>query len=331
MNWIIRSTCIVAVAAVSAVIGPVASAAPTQLTVVGAGKGAGAFRMAGGVAEVLNKTSKTVAGTNQESPGFVANTRMVASGRVELALTNGVLIDAIQRNQYPYQKDKKATNLRGIGPIAGAWLQIAVLADSDIKTLNDLKGKRVSLGPKGSNSAYMLTTVFKTLGIYDGMRKDYLKWADAATYMVDGKLDAFGIPNPIPSPSILQAAQSRPIHVFSLPDKVIDKFIEISKGYDRVTADVSVYQGMKGKKITTVHYSVFLITNDKVPADVVYEVAKRYYDPKNRDFIVSVFKPLRVGLDASMNDGFIKSMKSFHLKMHPGAVRYWKERGYKVD
>jgi TRAP-type uncharacterized transport system substrate-binding protein len=36
-------------------------------------------------------------------------------------------------------------------------------------------------------------------------------------------------------------------------------------------------------------------------------------------------------LDASMNDGFINSMKSFNLKLHPGAARYWKERGYKVD
>lgn len=309
-----------------------AYAAVTQVTIVGAGKGAGAFRQAGSVAETVNKFSKTLRITNQESPGFVANTRMIAADRVEFALTNGVLVDAILRKEHPYDKEKSVpTNLRGIGPVAGAWLQIAVLADSDVRQMIDLKGKRVSMGPKGSNSAYMLETVFKSLGILDSMRKDYLKWDDAATYMVDGKLDAFGIPNPIPSPSILQAAQSRPIRVLDVPESVRDEFIKISKGYDKTTADMSVYEGMKGRKINTVHYAVYMLTSDKVSNDVVYEVTKHFYDPKNRDFIQAVYRPMKDGLDAAMNDGFIKSMKSFNLKLHPGAERYWKERNYNVQ
>lgn len=331
MHRTIRWTSVVAVAVVSGLLGLAANAAVTQVTIVGAGKGAGAFRQAGSIAEVVNKESKTVSMTNQESPGFVANTRMLATGRVEFALTSGVLADAILRKQKPYDKDKVPTNMRGIGPVAGAWLQIAVLADSDVKTMSDLKGKRVSLGPKGSNSAYMITTVFETLGIFDGMRKDYLKWEDAATYMVDGKLDSFGIPNPIPSPSILQAAQSRPIRVLDVPENVRDKFLEISKGYNKVSADMSVYDGMKGKKINTVHYAVYMLTSAKVPDDVVYEVTKHFYDPKNREFIQAVYKPMKDGLDAAMNDGFIKNMKAFNVKLHPGAARYWKERGYKVD
>lgn len=331
MKRMIQHTGMAAVAAIGLLAGAT-HAATTQVTIVGAGKGAGAFRQAGAVAETVNKFSKTVNITNQESPGFVANTRMIAGGRVEFALTNGVLVDAILRKEYPYQKEKAApTNLRGIGPVAGAWLQIAVLADSDVKQLADLKGKRVSMGPKGSNSAYMLETTFKKLGIFDSMRKDYLKWDDAATYMVDGKLDAFGIPNPIPSPSILQAAQSRPLRVLDLPESVRDEFLSISKGYTKTAADMSVYNGMQGKKINTVSYSVYLLAQDTVSADVVYEVAKHFYDPNNRDFVLGVYKPLRDGLDAAANDAFIKSMKSFGLMLHPGAARYWKERGYNVN
>lgn len=308
------------------------AAAATQITIVGAGKGAGAFRQAGAIAEVVNKNSKAVNVTNQESAGFVANTRMVASGRVELALTNGVFVDFIQRQKKPFDSEKKpATDIRAIGPGVGSFLQIVVLADSPFKSLTDLKGKRISLGPKGSSSAFMLETVFNKLGILDSMRKDYLKWADAATYMVDGKLDAFGIPNPIPSPSILQAAQSRPITVLDLPEPVINEFIDLSKGYFGATADMSVYEGMKGKKVKTIAYNVFLVANAKVSDDVAYEVAKQFYDPKNREFILSVYKPLKAGLDQAQDDGFIKQMKSFNLKLHPGAARYWKERGYSVD
>ncbi|MDH5535746.1 MAG: TAXI family TRAP transporter solute-binding subunit [Betaproteobacteria bacterium] len=326
-----RWTCKIATLAALGVFSLTAAAA-TQITIVGAGKGAGAFRQAGAIAEVINKNSKMVNVTNQESAGFVANTRMVASGRVELALTNGVFVDFIQRKQKPFDTEKQpATDVRAIGPGTGSFLQIVVLADSPFKSLMDLKGKRISLGPKGSSSVFMIETVFKKLGILESMRKDYLKWADAANYMVDGKLDAFGIPNPIPSPSILQAAQSRPITVLDLPDSVIQEFTSLSKGYFEDTADVSVYQGMEGKKIKTIAYHVFLVANAKVPDDVAYEVAKQFYDPKNREFILSAYKPLKAGLDTAQNDGFLKQMKSFNLKPHPGAARYWKERGYNVD
>jgi hypothetical protein len=205
------------------------------------------------------------------------------------------------------------------------------LKDSGIKTLGDLKGKRVSMGPKGSSTAFMMETAFREVGILDSLRKDYLKWGDAANYMIDGKLDSFGIPNPIPSPSILQAATSRPITVLDLPDAVIKKFIDLSKGYFEDSADFSVYEGMKGKKARTVAYKVFYLAHEKVSADAVYEICKYFYDPKNRDFILSMYKPLRDGLDTAMNDKFIKQMSAFNLKLHPGAARYWKERGYAVN
>jgi len=333
MNKVIRWASVATAAMVPVVFGSTALGADvTHLTIVGAGKGAGAFRQAGAVAEVVNKNSKTLNITNQESAGFVANTRMVSSGRAELALSNGVFVDFIQRKQKPFDKERKpSTSIRGIGPMSGSWVQIVVLKDSGIKTLGALKGKRVSLGPKGSSTLFIMSTAFKELGILDSLRKDYLKWGDAANYMIDGKLDSFGIPNPIPSPSVLQAATSRPITVLDLPDPVIKKFTDLSKGYFEDTADMSVYSGMEGKKIRTIAYKVFLLANESVSADAIYEICKYFYDPKNRDFILSMYKQLKVGLDAAGNDEFIKQMKSFNLKMHPGAVRYWKERGYAVN
>lgn len=333
MNKIIRWSLIVTAAVVPVVFGSAAySAEVKHLTIVGAGKGAGAFRQAGSVAEVVNKNSKMLNITNQESKGFVANTRMVSTGRADLALSNGVFVDFIQRKQKPFEKEKKAsTDIRGIGPMTGSWLQIVALADGPIKKMADLKGKRVSMGPKGSSTLFMMETAFKAIGINDSMRKDYLKWGDAANYMIDGKLDSFGIPNPVPSPSVLQAATSRPITVLDLPDPVVKTFLNLSKGYFEDRIDMSVYAGMKGKKVRTIAYKVFLLANAKLSDDAVYEIAKSFYDPKNRAFILSMYKPLGAGLDSANNDTFLKQMKSFNLKLHPGAARYWKERGYAVN
>ena len=318
--------------AVAGFVASLASAATTNITIVGAGKGAGAFRMAAGFAEAVNKTSKTVNVTNRESKGFVANTRLVANGRSEIGMTNGIFVDFIQRKQKPFHKGKAMMSIRGIGPVSTSWFQMATFHRTDIKTYHDLAGKRVNVGPRGSSTLFMTTFITDSIGITDKIRKDYLGWAAAATNMIDSKIDAFSIPNPVPSPSILRASRSGPLRILSIPEKVRDKFVALSSGYYKDDKDASPYQGMKGKKFKTVAYTIFAVANEKVPNDVIYEVTQRVYDKANREFLINVFKGWKIGLDfAAKSDEFIKQMGSFKLKVHPGAARYWKTKGYMVN
>ena len=144
----------------------------TQITVTGAGKGANAFRAMAAVAEAVNQTSKTVQATNRESGGFVEGTRLVAANRVQIAMTSGPFVDFWQRKLSPFDRDTiPRDTIRGMGPHGDAPLQIAVLKDSDIKTFMDLKGKRVNLGPKGSNSYWMIEFSLREAGILDTVRK----------------------------------------------------------------------------------------------------------------------------------------------------------------
>ena len=306
--------------------------AATNITIVGASKGAGAFRMAAGLAEAVNKTSKTVNVTNRESKGFVANTRLVAKGRSEIGMTNGIFVDFIQRKHKPFHKGKAMKTIRGIGPVSTSWFQVTTFHKSGIKSYYDLAGKRVNMGPRGSSTLFMLKFITDNIGITDKIRKDYMGWAAAATNMIDGKIDAFGIPNPVPSPSILRASRSGPLRILSVPDKVRDKFVAMSSGYYKANKDASAYQGMKGKKFKTVAYTIFAVANEKVPNDVIYEVTSRVYDKANRDFLINVFKGWKIGLDfASTSGEFIKQMGNFNMALHPGAARYWKAKGYKTN
>jgi TRAP transporter TAXI family solute receptor len=329
MSFVRNMFCVSAAILLSGIFGAAGAGPTTKITIVGAGKGAGAFRMAGGLAEAINKTSTSVNVTNRESKGFVANTRLVASGRSELGMTNGIFIDFIQKKKGPFSKDKAMKSLRGVGPVATSWFQVATFQSTGIKTYQDLAGKRLNMGPRGSSTLFMTKFITDALGITDTVRKDYLGWSQAATNMIDGKLDAFGIPNPVPSPAILQASRSKPIRILSVPDDVRDKFVALSPGYYKATKDASPYDGMKGKSFDTVAYTIFVVANENVPEDVIYEVTRRTYDTVNRDFLINVFKGWKIGLDmAQENDAFIKQMASFNLALHPGAARYWKERGY---
>jgi uncharacterized protein len=304
----------------------------TQITGTGAGKGADAYRGMAALAEVVNQNSKTVQVTNRECGGFVEGTRLVATNRVQVAITNGPYVNFWQRSLSPFDRDTgPRDSLRGVGPRGDSMLQIAVLKDSDIKTFMDLKGKRVSLGPKGSNSYWMIEFALKAAGLLDTVRKDSLNWDDAANYIIDHKLDAFGIPNPIPGPAILQASYSAPIRILSLPEPVIKAFIDYSPGYFKETYDGSSYKGMEKQKFTTVAYMSMVVSNKSVSDDIVYEVTRHSYDPKNHDLLVNISVGWKDGLEQAKDPKFLEIMKLNGMKIHPGAARYWKEKGFKVD
>lgn len=300
--------------------------ADEQATVVGAGPGAGAYQMAGAFAENVNRLKLGITVTNRASKGFVANTRMIEVGGAEFALTNGIFVYSAANSRKPFE-EMKATKIMGVGPVSTSWFQMAVVKDSGLKTYMDLKGKRVNYAEKGSNTEFMTRTIFEQLGIDDTIRKEYMRWDQAATSMTDGNIDAFGIPNPVPSPSILQASASAPLRILPLPDKVIDYFTSDNPGYFRDTVPPGSYAGMEDEGFQTIAYTIFVTANADVPEDLVYKVTKATYDPASRDFIINAFKSWKIGLDASNKDGFLKQMAGFGMKVHPGAARYWKERG----
>ncbi|HET9492225.1 MAG TPA: TAXI family TRAP transporter solute-binding subunit [Methylomirabilota bacterium] len=303
-----------------------ASAADQQVTIVGAGPGAGAFQLAGAMAEAVNRTKAGIVMTNRASPGFVANTRMVETRAADFALTNGIFVYDAQNGREQF-KEMRAKNIQGIGPVTTSWFQMAVRRDSGIKSYEDLKGKRVNYAQKGSNTEYMTRLIFEWLGIHDSIRKEYMRWDQAATAMTDGNIDAFGIPNPVPSPSILQAATSTPVRILSLPDAITSRFIEMNPGYYKETIKPGSYAGMENEPFTTIAYTIFAVANGKVDADVVYKVTKATYGPQNREFLINAFRSWRIGLDQARDNRFLEQMQGFGLKLHPGAERYWKEVG----
>ncbi len=302
------------------------SQAAEQVTIVGAGPGAGAYQMAGAMAEGVNRSKVGVTMTNRASPGFVANTRMVETGSSDFALTNGIFVYSSQNGIAPF-KEMKAKNIRGVGPVSTSWFQMAVTKASGIKTYMDLKSKRVNYAPKGSNTEFMTRTILQKLGVHDGISKEYMRWDQASTALTDGRIDAFGIPNPVPSPSILQAAANTPLRILSLPDPIIDMFLKSNPGYYRATVKPGSYNGMENESFETVAYTIFVTANAKVPDSVVYRVTKATYGPDNRKFIVNAFKAWRIGFNAVKEWGFLDQMKAFRMELHPGAAKFWAEVG----
>lgn len=307
-------------------------AAKTNVTIAAGGKGSGGYRLSGGLAEAVNRRSDKVQITVQPTGGFVANTRIIGTGRTQFAMTSTVFLDFIRRREGAFKKNPKpVTSIRAIGPVATSWFQLTVPAKSSIKSYNDIIGKRVNLGKKGSGAYFMANKVVEWMGIKKKIRADAMSWGPATRALVDGKIDVFIIHNPVPSPHVLRASRSIPVRVISMPENLRDKFEEFSKGYQKETVDASVYKGMKGKKFNSISHSVYLVAHQSTSNDIVYEVTKHTYNEKSKKFLTSGHKAWKFGLSAAAkSDAFIKKVLKTGTPIHPGAARFWKEKGYSV-
>ncbi|MBT3351151.1 MAG: TAXI family TRAP transporter solute-binding subunit [Nitrospinaceae bacterium] len=305
-------------------------AAKANMTIAAGGKGSGGYRLSGGLAEAVNRVSDKVNMTVQPTGGFVANTRIIGTGRTQFAMSSTVFLDFIRRQKGPFKKNKeKVLSIRAIGPVATSWFQLVVPSKSKIKSYNDMLGKRVNLGKKGSGGYFMANNIVNWMGIKKKIQADAMSWGPATRALVDGKIDVFMIHNPVPSPHVLRASRSINVRVLDMPESLRDKFEELSPGYSRETVDASVYKGMKGKKFKSISHSVFLVAHKGTPNDIVYEVTRHTYTEKSKKFLTSGHKAWKFGLrDAATSGAFIKKVMKTGTPMHPGAMRFWKEKGY---
>ncbi len=296
-----------------------------KMTACGAGPGAAAFVSTGGLAALVTKQSKSVEMISRATKGFVQNIRLLGTGECDLAGTSGPLCASALKGDHPYKK--KYTNFYGFGPLnIPVYFHIITLARTKIRNFEQLKNARISYALRGSNSEYVTTLAMKWAGFFDTQHREYIRWDMAASHLIDGKLDAFTIPNPVNSPSVIKASTGGDIFLISLPDSVIKKFSEFNPGYYKATIPANSYKGQT-EPATTMAYTAFYVVRKDVPADNVYEVYKHYMSQYARKFLPSVQPAWITGLNAAPD---YKTFQLLKLKLHPGVVRYLKEYNYKV-
>ena len=152
------------------------------------------------------------------------------------------------------------------------------------------------VGKKGSGGYFMGNNIVNWMGIKKKIDGNAMAWGPATRNFVDGKLDVFMIHNPVPSPHVLRASRSMNVRVLNMPESIRNKFTDLSKGYSKETVDASIYKGMEGKTFNSVSHSVFLVAHKDTPNDVVYEVTRHVYDPKNKQFLTAGHKAWKFGL-----------------------------------
>jgi hypothetical protein len=245
-----------------------------------------------------------------------ANVLGVSTGKFTIAFSiTDTTAEAWDGQGYFKSPVKNIRNLAALYPMA---MQIAVREDSGIKSPEQLKGRRISPAAKGTSSDIEAQRLLTAYGVpLNEVRFQYTSFEDAANLMIDGHIDAMVFTTAFPAPSIINVSSQRPLRLLSLPD---DKVKELTKfkGLEPYTMPTGLYKGVD-YPVKTVAARTHLVVRDDMPDDVAYRIVKTIAE--NFKKYPSILK--------SMDYAKVEDMgKDVGIPLHPGAIKYYKERGW---
>jgi hypothetical protein len=310
-----------AVVLIVALTGTVAQAQPRpgwprSVTIGSASIGGVYFVVAGGYARVIGE-KMGLSATNRVTGGPVQNVLLVQAKEIELGMTTtGPAFEGL--NGIGDFKGKKTDAIRVAFPMYTSYAHWMVDAASPIRSVADLGGRVVSLGPRGGSAEFVGDRVLELFNVKP-RRVVYLGFADGATAMRDGTVDAnFGVIG-IPVPAWVEASLTRPARFFGFTKEQVETLTGKFPYLARTAIRAGVYRG-QDEVIPTVQMWNAAIVHKDAPEDFVYELVKTMF--ANRDFLAQVHPTSNEML--SVNTFYIK------LPLHPGAVRYFREQGVKL-
>jgi uncharacterized protein len=210
-------------------------------------------------------------------------------------------------------------NIRALAALYPQATHIVVWAKSDITKIEQLKGKRVSPAAKGLSNDLEAQRLLKLYGMtYGDLKVQFASFEDSATQFIDGHLDALlYITVPFPFAPVINVSSQSPIRLISIPD---DKVAQLTKfrGVEAYTLPANLYKGVD-YPVKGIAVRAHLVVRDDMPDELAYAIVKTIADN---------FSRYPVALK-SMSYARLEDMpKDVGIPLHPGAVKYYKERGW---
>lgn len=272
------------------------------------------YPIGGAIAEVLNKNGMNASA--QSTGASVANINMLKDKQVELAIVQNDITYYAVNGLEMFKESGKIENLSGIASLYPETCQFIVREDSGIKSINDLKGKRVAVGAAGSGAEANARQILEAYGItYDDVEEQFLSFAEGAYAIKDKTVDAAFVTAGYPTASVQDVASQNKIRLLPVGDEQIKILTEKYPFYTKTVVPKGVYQGFD-EEVQTVSVMAILVCNDKIDAALGEKLTKAVFD--NVDKIAaahSAGKNIKkesalTGMDfIKMNDGATKVLK----------------------
>ncbi len=315
-----RLSMILAVCAALALALSVPAAAKTTFISIGTGGTGGIYYpYGGGVAEIWSKYVPGVKAVAEVTGASVENVKLAHKGETVIGEVMGDVALAGYKGLSKFKGKKH--NILAMAIMYPNLLQVVTLKKSGITNIEQIKGKRISSGSPGSGTNFMAEAVFKALGIPLNSYKDSrLSFTETANALRDGTIDV-GIWSVGPgTSSILDLATTHDIRIIGFTPEQIKKILAANKTYSAVELAGGVYRGVD-KPVPTIGVWNVMICQKSLPTDLVYNLVKALFG--HRDYLMKIHPSAAYTTPEN-------AVKYAPIPLHPGTIKYLKEKGIQV-
>ena len=315
MKRIIATLLLVALALTLASCG----GAATTMT-MGTGGTAGTYYGYGGILGNQIKTSAGVTVNVVSTDGSKANILGIDAGNYQLATVQSDVMAYAWDGSRTFETEGKLESFRVIGGLYAEAVQLVTM-DPAIKSVADLKGKKVSIGASGSGVYFNAIDILAAAGLTENdIVAQYQSFGDSADALKDGKIDAAFIVAGAPTPAIQELCTTTDAYLVPVDGAVASKLMESSPYYTTYSIPANTYKGQT-EEVTTVTVKATLIVSASASEDTVYNVTKAIFD--NVDAIKAAHAK---GAELSLEN----ATEGMTAPFHKGAAKYFEEKGITV-
>lgn len=291
---------------------------------IGTGGTAGTYYPIGGllanaISGAGDKGVQGLVSTAVASNGSVANINAIQGGSMESGFTQSDVAFWAHSGTGLYDGKGKVDDLRLIATLYPETIHLVASKNSGIKSVADLKGKRVSIDEPGSGTIVDARIVLAAYGLTEkDIKAEHLKPGPAGERLRDGGLDAYFFVGGYPTGAISELATSSGISLVPITGPEADKMLSEYKFFSKDTVPANAYQGVA--ETPTISVAAQWVTSAKQADDLVYNITKVMWNDATRK-----------ALDAGHAKGKLITLQnavtSLGIPLHPGAERFYKEAG----
>jgi TRAP transporter TAXI family solute receptor len=312
------------VAAAVLAVAPGVAQEKINLSIATGGTGGVYYPLGGGMANVLSKYVPGMQATAEVTGGSVDNLKLISTGSpyIAFAMTDASL------DAYRGEDKFKGTKvpLRTLMILYPNRMHVVSIDGTGVNTINDLKGKRVSTGSPGSATEVMAFRVIEAAGLDKDkdMKRERLGVAESVNAIKDRKIDAFFWVGGLPTAAVtdLAATPGVKIRMIDHADLVAAMNKKYGNLYVEDTIPKATYSGMTADNQQATVMNI-LITHENMSDQVAYNIVKAIFD--HRSELISVHK------EAENFKLELQKQAASPIPFHPGAVRYFTEKGVKLQ
>lgn len=293
------------------------------------------YPVGGAIATALTNTIPDMVVTAQTGNASVANVNLIARGEVESGLSQNNVALAAYTGDKEAWKTPPVKNLRCIASLFPETVHTLVLKKAGIKTVYDLKGKRLIVGDKGSGTEFDSRRFLEAIGLtYNDLQPIFVYYAAAVQRMQDEQADALFWTSGVPNANMIEIATTKDVVFLPFPEEVIKKLHDKYKYYTPVTMPANSYP-KQNYPVKTVAIMAIWVTRADIDEKTIYEITSHLWEKKPQLYRekkepASGAEMAAAAHEQGKNIKLENALLGVTVPLHKGAYKYYKEKGVQI-